>query len=366
MKKISLIFIEITVLLFIIVRPSIAQTVLTADGPGNTYELINSVFAPNGGNVVETPDCAHPEFGRHIAEVWDDDLQKYVFEFYIHVTPDNDRCINFDRQRVEIKTYESSPDNLKGTSGETVVYKWLFKIPQGFQPSSNFTHLHQIKPVGGDEATPIFTLTARKGNPNQLELNHYVSTSQNSTKLKSIQLSLLENKWVEVTEQIKIDSIDGTYSIVIKRLSDDAVLLNYSSQKILTIRPDNSFIRPKWGIYRSLLSSQDLRDEAVRFSDYSIQELKTDGLLQNSIQNFNVTNRLNDGNLEVNFSLNQFSDVMFSLYSTNGQIIKVFPLIKNLSSGNHSLELESGTTLNGIYLLRMSTNSGVLSRKVIF
>jgi hypothetical protein len=71
-----------------------SQILLEADGPGNTYELINSVFAPNGGNVVETPDCAHPEFGRHIVEVWDADLQKYVFEFYLHVTPDNDRCIN--------------------------------------------------------------------------------------------------------------------------------------------------------------------------------------------------------------------------------------------------------------------------------
>ena len=105
-----------------------AQTILEANGPGNTYELINSVFAPNGGDVVESAECAHPQFGRHIAEVWDDDLKKNVFEFYIHVTPDNDRCINFDRQRVEIKTYDASPDYLKGIIGETVVYKWRFKI----------------------------------------------------------------------------------------------------------------------------------------------------------------------------------------------------------------------------------------------
>ena len=68
-----------------------SQTILEADGPGNTYELINSVLAP-GYNVVEHPECVHPEFGRHIAEVWDSVLNQYVFEFYIHVTPDNDRC----------------------------------------------------------------------------------------------------------------------------------------------------------------------------------------------------------------------------------------------------------------------------------
>ena len=40
----------------------------------------------------------------------------------------------------------------------------------------------------------------------------------------------------------------------------------------MTIRPNNSFIRPKWGIYRSLLSSSDLRDEAVRFAGFYISE----------------------------------------------------------------------------------------------
>jgi hypothetical protein len=98
--------------------------VLNANGPGSTYELINSVLAPNGGDVVENPECVHPEFGRHIAEVWDNELNQYVFEFYMHVTPDNDRCINFDRQRLEIKTYDASPASLKGNIGETIEYKW--------------------------------------------------------------------------------------------------------------------------------------------------------------------------------------------------------------------------------------------------
>ncbi|MBI5473136.1 MAG: T9SS type A sorting domain-containing protein [Ignavibacteriae bacterium] len=40
----------------------------------------------------------------------------------------------------------------------------------------------------------------------------------------------------------------------------------------MTIRPDNDFIRPKWGIYRSLLAPSDLRDEAVRFNSFSITE----------------------------------------------------------------------------------------------
>lgn len=92
-----------------------AQVTLDADGPGNTYELINSVLAP-GFDAVEVPDCNHTGFGRHIDEVFDADLNTDVFRFFIHVNEDDDRCINFDRQRNEIKTYDKSPDNLLGRS----------------------------------------------------------------------------------------------------------------------------------------------------------------------------------------------------------------------------------------------------------
>ncbi len=245
-----------------------AQAVLAADEPGNTYELINSILAPTGGDVVETPDCVHPEFGRHIAEVWDADLGQYVFEFYIHTAIDNDRCINFDRQRVEIKTYDASPPELLGNYGDKVVYKWRFKVPVGFQPSPNFTHIHQIKGVGGDDGDPIFTLTPRyKSAGNQMELIH-----NNTNRVATLNMSLFEGNWVEATETIKIDSLHGTYSMQIKNVSTGNVILNYSNNDLMTIRSTNTFIRPKWGIYRSLLETSYLRDETLRFNNFSIFE----------------------------------------------------------------------------------------------
>ena len=242
-----------------------SQVILKADGPGNTYELINSVLAP-GSEAVEHPECIHASFGRHIGEVWDTDLKANVFEFYSHVKPDNDRCEKEDRQRVEIKTYEQSPDNLKGTLGETVTYNWKFKLSIGFQPSGSFTHLHQIKAVGGSQDLPIFTITARKAKVNQLIVIH-----DNETTVASVDLSEFEGVWVEVTEKIKIGP-NGTYSISIKKVKNGKELLSFSSADIRTIRPDNDFIRPKWGIYRSLKKAEDLRDEAVRFNEFSINE----------------------------------------------------------------------------------------------
>ncbi len=83
--------------------------------------FINAVFAPNH-NVVEVPDCNHESFGRHIDEIFDTDLNKPVFRFFIHTENDNDRCKTFDRQRNEIKAYDKSPDNLKAKESENVIY----------------------------------------------------------------------------------------------------------------------------------------------------------------------------------------------------------------------------------------------------
>ena len=242
-----------------------SQTILKADGSGNTYELINSILASNK-EAVETPDCAHESFGRHITEIWDADLESYVFEFNAHATPDNDRCIKTDRQRLEIKTYGPSPDNLKGTLGEIITYEWKFKLNKGFQPSTSFTHLHQIKAVGGDDSMPIFTLSAKKGKINKMNLMH-----DNTTIIASANLDEFEDSWVLVTEVIKVGA-EGSFALSIKRLKDDKEIMSYKNPSIMTIRNDNEFIRPKWGIYRSLNKMADLRDEVLWFADFSIAE----------------------------------------------------------------------------------------------
>lgn len=244
--------------------------VLKADGPGNTYNLITSVLAP-GHNPIEVPDCNHMAFGDHIDEVFDNELNTNVFQFYIHTTPDNDRCINFDRQRNEIKSYNQSPDNLLGVQGETVVYKWKFKLPSGFQSSPNFTHLHQLKSVGGDlDAMPMYTLTTRKGTPDKLQLR-YAETDTQIT-IDETSLAPFIDAWVEVTETITYGT-SGTYEIQIKKISDNSILLSYSNSNIINWRVNADFVRPKWGIYRSLINDQDLRDETVLFDDFSVQEL---------------------------------------------------------------------------------------------
>lgn len=260
-------------LLFSTYIKSLSQTTLNADGKTETYELINSVLAP-GYNVVETPDCIHQEV-KHVDQIYDSVLQKFVFRFLAHKYPDNDRCKVFDRQRTEIKTYDKSPSYLKATKGEKVIYKWRFKISSDFQPSAKFTHLHQIKAVGGEDASmPLITLTARKANPNRLELRYAEETTQ--TTLAQVQLDGFQGEWVEAEEIILFQEAElADYSLSLTRMSDSIELFNYSSSSLKMWKTNADFLRPKWGIYRSLQDSNSLKDENVYFSDFSIQEVSS-------------------------------------------------------------------------------------------
>ncbi|GAA3512057.1 hypothetical protein GCM10022393_27240 [Aquimarina addita] len=257
---------------------SYSQVILEADGPGDTYELITSALAP-GYKPIEAPgikrgDCDnHSDFNEsHITEVYDAELEKNVFKFVIHVKEDNDRCKMFDRQRNEIKSYRSSPDNLKGTQEETVVYKWKFKLDKDFQPSKNFTHLHQLKSVGETEkAKPIITLTARKGSVDKLELRHSGGKDQNT--LKKVDLDLLRGNWVQVIETVTYgEENKGSYDIVITNIKTGKSILKYKNKSIQLWNAGAEFVRPKWGIYRSLKSAEYLRDETLFFADFSIIE----------------------------------------------------------------------------------------------
>jgi hypothetical protein len=251
-----------------------AGAILSADGITNTYTLINKVFGGTG-DVLETPDCAHAAHGPHIRQVYDDLLKKYVFAFDIHVTPDNDRCNNAtDRQRNEIKTYDKSPDSLKAALNESVEYSWKFKLDAAFKPSSNFTHLHQIKPIDGDADMPMITLTARyKASGDQMELIHNAGEGKTTSLryIASIPLSDFKGQWVEVTEKITY-SYTGKYEISIKRLSDNKELLAKKVAVIDMWRDGTTQCRPKWGIYRSLLSPSMIRDETILFDDFKIRE----------------------------------------------------------------------------------------------
>ncbi len=346
---------------------TLGQVLLTADGQVAAYTRIQNVL----GAAPETPDCSHPAFGPHITQAVDDDLKKYIFVFNIHVTPDNDRCVNFDRQRLEIKTEGSSPDYVKGFLNDTVTFRWKFKLPTGFQPSSSFTHIHQIKAFDGDAGAPIITLTPRKGSPNILQLIHVDSTGK-TTYLTSTPLDPFVGVWVEAYEKITYSS-HGQYSIVINRLSDGAQLFSYASNDLDLWRNGTTIVRPKWGIYRSLNHPEQLRDEQVEYDRFCLAKGTDDCPSDQTLPDFDIsaitlTDKTVVGRdvfygILVNPERGFTGDVnLFVSGLPAGATATFTPATLSGGSGFSFLRITtSGTTPPGTYPLIIDAVSGVLS-----
>ncbi|MCI1681681.1 MAG: hypothetical protein LKI39_03895 [Bacteroides sp.] len=256
---------------------------LIADGnSAKTYELIE-----RSGYNHETPDSSREhktEHFQHIQQVYDTQLDKYVFAFFIHAAIDDDRGLTdvTDRQRNEIKTDNKSPESLVGQEGETMVFRWKFCLPTGFQTTTKFSHLHQLKGIDNatntaDVGLPLITLTAysTSNGGQQLKLR-YNNRYEGTTTLASANLADFLGNWVEVEEKARFGA-NGSYEIVITRLKDEKVLLKLAPTEMDMWRTNCTGLRPKWGIYRYLgedRSWQDqLRDEELRFADFSIKKL---------------------------------------------------------------------------------------------
>lgn len=253
--------------IFGLVLPNLvfSKQILHADGWTPAYDLINAKFG-GGSSAIEVPDCNHTLFGPHITQVFDPSINDNVFAFHSHLKVDDDRCLNFDRQRNEIKTNDNL--NLTAKEGDYMTISWNFKLDEKFLPSYSFCHIHQLKAVGGDDSMPIITITPRKSNPNQLQLLQYDSKGA-FFFLRTVPLEPFLGQWIHVSSKVTF-AYNGSYDIQLTRWSDGEVLLSYSSSNIDFWRNETTFVRPKWGIYRSVQERAVSRDETVLFHDFCV------------------------------------------------------------------------------------------------
>ncbi len=264
---------------------------------GKRYSDINTYMRRFGFDYTEHPNCTGG-YGGHIDGVHgdvdlDSYLNKYVFRFDIHIIPviDGDRCSSstVDRQRNEMKsmTNNSTWAKLQGNWDEWQILEWKFKLPAGFQPTTNFCHIHQIKAQDGpNNGSPVITITPRassSGSNTRIQIIHSVdgASTGKGTIVDNIPLADFENEWVQVREEIHY-AHDGYYSAKITRMSDGKVLIDFKDDHIDLWRIGSSYIRSKFGIYRSLAGgrldripvgqSPLLKNESLWITDFRVYE----------------------------------------------------------------------------------------------
>jgi len=250
---------------------------LVSDGSGGveTYSLIESVL---GKGCIEAPDLYsvnHPG-EKHIVEESDAIVGNY-FLFKIHKNEDRDRDTeNTDRQRNEIKSYETSANTLKGFSGETMRFHWFFKVQEGFTISKNFSHFFQLKAVNGDDdSQPIVTISGSiSSDVPEFKIIHNAGNGASDKKLTSTSWTKANTgDWMEM-DVIATFADKGYLKITISDLAGN-VILKTEQKNIDMWRTGCTFVRPKWGIYRSLNSSTYLseEEETAGFANFSIQKI---------------------------------------------------------------------------------------------
>ena len=257
---------------------TLTERTLDADGAGvglSAYELIRDL---GGSGSIESPDLYpvnHPGV-EHIYEDSDGIVgNHFVFVIHRDTDIDRDRLDITDRQRNEIKTYDKSEEAVKGYENETFIFTWKFRINPDMEISTRFSHFFQLKAVGGDDSHPILTITgAERSGEDGIEVRH--SPLQSDDILERTAWSSVTGEWLEAYCRVTFAD-SGGLRLIVKRVSDQAVIFDIDEPGLDLWRGEDPshFVRPKWGIYRSVLDLDNLRadEEDVRFANFSIREV---------------------------------------------------------------------------------------------
>ncbi len=256
----------------------LSEKTLNADGVDSglsAYELIREFGGPSPIEAPDLYDVNHPGV-PHIFEDYDEVVgNHFVFVIHRDIDIDRDRIELTDRQRNEIKAYSGSERSLKAYENDVFEYRWKFRVNNEMEVSRNFTHLFQLKAVGSGSSTPLMTISgAERDGVDMLELRH--SPIQDTSVVASNLWASILGEWVEVKCRV-LFSNSGSVRLDIERLSDSVPILSYDQSGIDMWRGENSedFVRPKWGILRSLNDRDNLRpdEEDVRFASFVVTRL---------------------------------------------------------------------------------------------
>lgn len=257
---------------------SLSVRSLVADGEGqvDTYDLIRNFAGPNPIEAPDLYEINHPG-APHIFEELDESIGNH-FVFVIHRDDDRDRdrLDITDRQRNEIKTYDKSEDAVKAYEDEVMIYRWKFKIEPGISLTSRFSHFFQLKAVGGDDSQPLITITGNvQSGDDGFEIRHSPLTS--TVDLARVSRDKVEGRWLTAYVRATF-SEEGDFRMIIVDEVEREVVFDISEQGLDMWRGNaaDHFVRPKWGIYRSLAEKESLRPdvEVVRFADFEVEKVR--------------------------------------------------------------------------------------------
>jgi hypothetical protein len=191
-----------------------------------------------------------------------------ALNFTLYKTDDDSASIFTDRQRLEMKVYGYSPDNLLAYNNSNFVYAWWFKLNPELicNPNGRFWHIFQIKAVGTDiDSSPMFTFTL-SNTTEQFHFRQLNVTTGSSTHYPPVSdMSFILNRWIQAFVEVQYKNGESNEETL--NLNDGYVRVILKDQYGVQIYPLNDdsgvmrsnmfwdgvdYARPKWGLYRAI------------------------------------------------------------------------------------------------------------------
>lgn len=162
---------------------------------------------------------------------------------------------------------------LKMLNGQTWQIAYAMYMPSTLHGTSRFTHIFQTKTVNPD-AGPWCTLDLTRGSGNVEMINARAYGNSGTPDIAAGKLAPLRDRWVTVQWTLTIGPKGAAGFTLLNGTDPNSPVSMKGSMKNVVIPANTSYVRPKWGIYRSIESaSSDIIDTYILFKNYTATRL---------------------------------------------------------------------------------------------
>jgi hypothetical protein len=181
---------------------------------------------------------------------------------------DRDTTGGGDRQRTESKGMVQNGTVLKMRNGETWTIAYDMYMPSSLHGTSKFTHIFQTKTPATNAGPWVTVDLTRDGGAEVIQARAYANAG--SPAIAKTNLAPLRDRWINISLTLTIGAKGAATAVIRSGAGGSAPIAAQGHLADVAIPDQGDYVRPKWGIYRSVQSAKsDILDTYILFRNYT-------------------------------------------------------------------------------------------------